>query len=237
MSVSKAILSWNYQALKSVIEEKTNEVYSTLLFDSYGDMRIEKILFLEAFNWICELMPNMTYHSGAHLGYNDLVSKHKKVIGERLFKDDYEPYSYQFNVQRNIIETHAETIKIDPNLTRLLVYIKENFSKFIREKRFEFGKITFVLDERNSRNLKIYYNGCEIMYYDCTCSLPYHFYLQLYTYYGSYIKYDPGSKTYILTEENKLIYKSVPYLTYNPETELKSMRSRFFLNVYVKDML
>ena len=185
MSVSKAILSGNFKELKSVIEEETNEIYSTLLFDSYGDMRIEKILFLEAFNWICELMPNMSYHSGAHLGYNDLVSKHKKVIGERLFKDDYEPYSYQYDEQRNIIETHAETIKIDLNLPSLLVYIKENHSKFIREKRFEFGKITFVLDERNSRNLKIYYNGCEIMYYDGTCSLPYHFYLQLYTYYGS----------------------------------------------------
>ena len=40
---------------------------------------------------------------------------------------------------------------------------------------------------------------------------------------------DPGSKTYILTEENKLIYKSVPYLTYNPETELKSIEKSLLL--------
>lgn len=229
MSVSKAILSWNYQALKSVIEEKTNEVYSTLLFDSYGDMRIEKLLFLEAFNWICELMPNMTYHSGAHLGYNDLVPYHKKAIGERLYKDDYESYSYHFNVRRNIIETHAETIKIDPNLTRLLVYIKENYFKFIREKRFEFGKIIFVLDDSKSRNLYIYYNGCRIFEYYSDHSTPYYFYLQLYTYYGSYITYDSRSKTYTLTGENKLIYESVPYLTYNPETELNPIEKSLLL--------
>ena len=230
MSVSKAILSWNYQALKSVIEEETNEVYSTLLFESYGNMRIEKMLFLEAFNWICELMPKHVYHSGAHLGYNDLVSKPKKAIGERLFEDDYKLYRHQSLAQSNIIETHAETIKIDPNLTRLLVYIKENYSKFIREKRFEFGKIAFVLDDSKSRNLYIYYNGCRIFEYYSDHSTPYYFYLQLYTYYGSHTGYDPRSKTHTLTGENKLIYNSVPYQTYNPETELHTIEKSLLLN-------
>ena len=229
MSVSKAILSWNYQALKSVIEEETNEVYSTLLFESYGNMRIEKMLFLEAFNWICELMPKHVYHSGAHLGYNDLVSKPKKAIGERLFEDDYKLYRHQSLAQSNIIETHAKTIKIDPNLTRLLVYIKENYSKFIREKRFEFGKIAFVLNDSKSRNLYIYYNGCRIFEYYSDHSTPYYFYLQLYTYYGSHTGYDPRSKTYTLTGENKLIYNSVPYLTYNPETELNPIEKSLLL--------
>ena len=125
-----------------MLEEETNEVYSTLLFDSYGDMRIEKMLFLEAFNWICELMPNMTYHSGAHLGYNDLVSKHKKVIGERLYQCEYNQYRRQYDEQINIIIERCAEIIMDLNLPSLLVYIKENYSKFIHEKRFEFGKIT-----------------------------------------------------------------------------------------------
>lgn len=48
MSVSKAILSGNFKDLESTIEGETNEVYSTLLFDSYDNKRIEEVLFLEA---------------------------------------------------------------------------------------------------------------------------------------------------------------------------------------------
>lgn len=52
MSVSKAILSGNFKELESAVEGKTNEVYSTLLFDSYDDKRIEELLFLEAYEFI-----------------------------------------------------------------------------------------------------------------------------------------------------------------------------------------
>ena len=170
MSVSKAILSGNFKELESAVEGKTNEVYSTLLFDSYDDKRIEELLFLEAFNWINELMPNMTYHSGAHLGYNDMVSGPKKAIGERLTRDEYNQYTRQRSEQRDIIiKTYTDTFKFDFNLPSLLVYITQNHSKFIHEKRFEFGKVSFVLDDSSS-DFDIHYNGCCIFSYRSDCS-------------------------------------------------------------------
>lgn len=46
--VSKAILNCDIDSLKRAIEGKPNEVFSTLLFDSYEDKRIEELLILEA---------------------------------------------------------------------------------------------------------------------------------------------------------------------------------------------
>lgn len=207
MSISKAILSGNFKDLESAIDGEKNEVFSTLLFDSYDDKRIEELMFLEAFNWINELTPNMIYHSGAHLGYNDLVSGPKKVIGEEITEDEYEKYLNLYNEQINIIQTHVKTIKDVLNLPSLLVYIKENHSKFIHEKRFEFGKIAFVLDNNRSSDFEINYNGRTMMQYVSSHSSHYYFYLQ-YSFHSDNIWRD-STRGYILTEENKLEYRYV----------------------------
>lgn len=199
MSISKAILSRNFEDLKSAIDGGKNEVHSTLLIDSYDDKRIEEMLFLEAFNWIDELMPDMIYHSGAHLGYNDLVSGPKKAIGEVISENDYMVYDESYREQLNIIQTHAKTFAKDTMLSKLLVYIKVNHSKFIHEKRFEFGKISFVLHENGSSDFEIKYNGRTIM--QCVGSHCY-FYLQ-YSVHSDNIWRD-STRGYILTEENKL---------------------------------
>lgn len=221
MSISKAILSRNFEDLKSAIDGGKNEVHSTLLFDSYDDKRIEEMLFLEAFNWIDELTPNMIYHSGAHLGYNDLVSGPKKVIGEEITEDEYKKYLNLYDEQINIIQTHVKTIKDDLNLPSLLVYIKENHSKFIHEKRFEFGKISFVLDNNRSSDFEIKYNGRTIM--QCVGS-HYYFYLQ-YSVHSDNIWRD-STRGYILTEENKL--ESGVVLCDHP-TELKPIEKALLL--------
>ena len=209
MSVSKAILSGNFKELESAVEGKTNEVYSTILFDSYDDKRIEEMLFLEAFNWINELMPKHIYHSGAHLGYNDLVSVPKKAIGEQLSEDEYDQYRQLFSKQRDIIATRCtETIIVDLNLLSLLLYITQNHSKYIHEKCFEFGKISFVLDESRPSDFSIRYNGRCVFSYNSCYSTHYYFYLP-YTYYESDIWHESTSNSYILVEDNKLIYENV----------------------------
>ena len=224
MSVSKAILSGNFEDLESAIEGKTNEVFSTLLFDSYDDKRIEEMLFLEAFNWIDELMPNMNmiYHSGAHLGYNDLVSGPKKVIGEEISNNEYNQYMCQYGEQLNSIVKNVKTIKVDNNLLSLLDYIKENYPKFIHEKRFEFGKIAFVLNERSSSDFEIKYSGRTIMRY--ISSQPSHYYFRFqYTFHSDYIMGD-STRGYILTEENKLRSEEVSYnYPTNPKPIEKSL--------------
>lgn len=226
MSVSKAILSGNFKELESAIEGKTNEVYSTILFDSYDDKRIEEMLFLEAFNWINELLPKHVYHSGAHLGYNDLVSEHKRAVGERLYQYEYDQYRRRYDEQRDvIIKTCTETIKTDLNLTGLLVYITQNHSKFIHEKHFKFGKIDFVLAESRPSNFHIYYNGDTIMSYTSNSSRPYSFYLQ-YTYYDSDIRYESKMGSYTLVEDNKLTCHNC---SYGPETEPKPIEKSLLL--------
>lgn len=209
MSVSKAILSGNFKDLESAIDGEINEVHSTLLFESYDDKRIEEMLFLEAFNWIEELTANMIYHSGAHLGYNDLVSGPKKAIGEEISADEYNQYYNLYDEQINIIQTHVKTIKDDLILPSLLVYIKENHSKFIHEKRFEFGKISFVLDKGSSLDFEINYNGRTIMQYVSSRSSHYYFYFQ-YSFHSDNIWRD-STRGYILTEENKLEFRNVLY--------------------------
>lgn len=224
MSVSKAILSGNFKDLESTIDGEKNEVHSTLLFESYDDKRIEEMLFLEAFNWIEELTANMVYHSGAHLGYNDLVSGPKKAIGEEISADEYNQYCNLYDEQINIIQTHIKTIKDDLILPSLLVYIKENHSKFIHEKRFEFGKISFVLDKGSLLDFEINYNGRTIMQYVSSRSSHYYFYFQ-YSFHSDNIWRD-STRGYILTEENKLKYRVV---LYNHPTEPKPIEKTLLL--------
>lgn len=224
MSISKAILSGNFKDLESAIDGEKNEVHSTLLFESYDDKRIEEMLFLEAFNWIEELTANMVYHSGAHLGYNDLVSGPKKAIGEEISADEYNQYCNLYDEQINIIQTHIKTIKDDLILPSLLVYIKENHSKFIHEKRFEFGKISFVLDKGSSLDFEINYNGRTIMQYVSSRSSHYYFYFQ-YSFHSDNIWRD-STRGYILTEENKLDYRNV---LYNHPTEPKPIEKTLLL--------
>ena len=52
MSVSAAISSANFEALEQAVTGKDNEVFSTILFDSYDDKRIEELLLLEAMSII-----------------------------------------------------------------------------------------------------------------------------------------------------------------------------------------
>lgn len=54
MSVSAAISSANFEALEQAVTGKDNEVFSTILFDSYDDKRIEELLLLEALNIVKE---------------------------------------------------------------------------------------------------------------------------------------------------------------------------------------
>lgn len=235
MSISKAILSRNFEDLKSAIDGEINEVHSTFLLGSYDDKRIEEMLFLEAFNWIDELMPDMIYHSGAHLGYNDLVSGPKKAIGEVISENDYMVYDKSYREQLNIIQTHAKTFAKDTMLSKLLVYIKVNHSKFIHERRFEFGKIAVVLHENGSSDFTIYYNGRTLMSYNISNSR-YYFY-SYYTSHNDIIEYNSTRRFYILTEENKLIKTSV---LYDPPAEpiektllLKRLCERHALNEHM----
>ena len=57
MSVSAAISSANFEALEQAVTGKDNEVFSTILFDSYDDKRIEELLLLEAIEFMKENKP------------------------------------------------------------------------------------------------------------------------------------------------------------------------------------
>ena len=57
MSVSAAISSANFEALEQAVTGKDNEVFSTILFDSYDDKRIEELLLLEAIEFMKENPP------------------------------------------------------------------------------------------------------------------------------------------------------------------------------------
>ena len=244
MSVSKAILSENFKDLEEAIEGKTNEVYSTLLFDSYDDKRIEEVLFLEALNWIEELVSKMFYHSGAHLNYSDLISDPKKTIGERLTNDEYNIFSTIHSQQMQIIRNKClESIKVDPVLPELLLYIKENHSKQIHEKHFQFGKISLEMRENNSTDFTLSYDEHHIFGHysssrpNCSFSFPY------FTYYGYNLKWESTSQAYqsdfILTEENELKYGSCSYqfvpitLPIGKDFLLKRLCERHALNEHI----
>lgn len=69
--VSQAILNCDIDSLKEVVEGKPNEVFSTLLFDSYDDKRIMELLFLEGIRFLEETEPSV-YHSLIELPFNAL---------------------------------------------------------------------------------------------------------------------------------------------------------------------
>lgn len=116
--VSKAILNCDIDSLRHAVEGKPNEVFSTLLFDSYDDKRIEELLILEAMNivadFIDEHMPQLTFYdctwrtmmpervldTNSKSEYDKKVSEFRKSINENSEKK--EPIEYPEYVEKLI---------------------------------------------------------------------------------------------------------------------------------------
>ena len=92
MSVSAAISSANFEALEQAVTGKDNEVFSTILFDSYDDKRIEELLLLEAANIIKDLYLDPKSAKTAR----DLQMWKDENCG--IYLSDHYPFSIKFDL-------------------------------------------------------------------------------------------------------------------------------------------
>ena len=100
MSVSAAISSANFEALEQAVTGKDNEVFSTILFDSYDDKRIEELLMQETAIIISEelneLIEEVSVYDGSYSTLvgrlNDLDDKNYKLYKSKFdaFQKEHE---------------------------------------------------------------------------------------------------------------------------------------------------
>lgn len=121
--VSQAILNCDIDSLKRAVEGKPNEVFSTLLFDSYDDKRIEELLFLEGVRFIEETKEEV-YRSSIKLPYYALNSLSHHLYGRYYYHSENQKYELDALPQTMIIlvsRQYGDYEKREDNSQRLNV--------------------------------------------------------------------------------------------------------------------
>lgn len=132
--VSKAILNCDIDSLKNVVEGKPNEVFSTLIFDSYDDKRIEELLFLEGVRFIEETkeevyrpsikLPNHALNSlessyGSHYYHSSSSQRYElDALPQTMLRRVQQQYSYQFQ------EDNSQRLHITCSRIPAEIYLK-----------------------------------------------------------------------------------------------------------------
>lgn len=103
--VSNAILDKDIDALKELADDNETEVFSTLVFDSYEDKRIEELLLLEGIRFLKETEYE-TYEYSIDISLRDLNSN----MFERKYDND--TYHSRGDIKRYQIESSKQPLKI-----------------------------------------------------------------------------------------------------------------------------